>query len=81
MTVISTMSLTAGTLNTNAVSVQPIAVGGSWLNAGGLFTMNTSTVIFNATSVASRFGLEGSHSNQSGLDRIPWAAITHCEIP
>ncbi len=44
MTVISTMTLLAGTLNTNAAGNYPIWLGGTWWNNGGTFTANGSTV-------------------------------------
>jgi len=51
MTVTSTMTLSAGTLNTKTGNTNnPISVGGSWYNTVGSFTANASTVSFTATS-------------------------------
>jgi len=46
MTVISSMTLTAGTLDTNSGSNLGISVGKSWFNNGGIFVSNLSTVTF-----------------------------------
>ncbi|MFA5975688.1 MAG: hypothetical protein WC859_05915, partial [Elusimicrobiota bacterium] len=48
MTVTSTMTLTAGTLN--AGSSQAIGIGGGWANTGGLFTAAGSTLTLSGTS-------------------------------
>jgi len=50
MTVVSTVTLTAGTLNTNAAVNQAILIGGSWFNNGGTFTTNFSSTVFKSTN-------------------------------
>ena len=55
MTLTSTMTITAGTLDTSASNCSSgpcIVVGGSWNNTGGTFYPNASTVTFNATTAA-----------------------------
>jgi hypothetical protein len=49
MTVVSTMTLGAGTLNTNTTNLG-ISIGGDWLNPGGTFVANQSTVTFNGAT-------------------------------
>jgi hypothetical protein len=50
MTVVSTMSLTAGTLDTSS-SNYGVSIGGSWYNTNAAFLPNSSTVTFTATSL------------------------------
>ncbi len=52
MTVVSSMTLTAGTLDTKSGSNFGITVGNSWYNTGGTFVANLDTVTFNGTSAA-----------------------------
>ena len=57
MTVTSTMTISAGTLNTNVNS--PISVGGSWWNTNGSFTVNGSTVTFMSNAAHQRIKSRG----------------------
>ena len=50
MTVLSTMTLTAGTLDTNSGGGYPMSVSGGWLNNGGNFTVNGSTLTLTGNS-------------------------------
>ena len=50
MTVLSTMTLSAGTLDTNSGGSYAMSVGGGWLNNGGTFTVNGSTVTFTGSA-------------------------------
>lgn len=50
MTVLSSMTITAGALDTDPVGNNGIAVGLDWMNGGGAFVGNESTVTFNATT-------------------------------
>jgi hypothetical protein len=50
MTVVSTMTLASGNLNTNAASNFGISLGGDWLTTGGNFTVNLSTVTLIGTT-------------------------------
>src|SRR4029077_8134851 len=49
MTITSTMTLTAGTLDTSS-SNNAILLGGGWANTGGTFTAHQSTVTLNGAS-------------------------------
>src|SRR6185312_3884472 len=50
LTVLASMTLTAGTLDTNPVGNYAVTVGLDWYNNGGNFAGNQSTVTFNATT-------------------------------
>ena len=50
LTVGGSLTLTAGTLDTSASGNLGVSVGGDWLNNGGAFVANNSTVVFNAGS-------------------------------
>jgi hypothetical protein len=71
MTVLSTMTLSAGTLDTNSGNSNPLSLGGGWLNNGGTFTVNQSTVtlVGNTAQVVQNAGQAFSvilDSNTSG---------------
>jgi hypothetical protein len=50
LTVLSTMTLSAGTLDTNSSGSNQITLAGGWLTNGGTFIVNNSTVSFNGNS-------------------------------
>lgn len=84
---VTTMTLTAGTLNTNAAGPYGVSVGADWLNNGGGFTPNQSTVTFTATTAGRRitsggvaFGhviLNGSGANWTLQDAMTTLNLTH----
>ena len=57
MTVISSITLNAGTLNSNTgTALNGLAVGGEWINGGGVFVTNSSSVTFTGS------GKQSAHS-------------------
>src|SRR5258708_35404790 len=60
MTIKSTMTLTAGTLDTKPNSNFFIKVAGDWINNGGVFIVNNSTVSFTSTASGGRVRSRGS---------------------
>ena len=63
MTVISSITLNAGTFNSNkGTATNGLAVGREWINGGGTFLTNSSSVTFTGTGINLRI--------QSGDDPV-----------
>ena len=71
MTVASTMTINQGTLDTSASScggAEPsLSVAGSWLNSGGTFVANSSTVTFTASTTGQKIASNGSSFNHLAI--------------
>src|SRR5205823_3756317 len=64
MTVLSSMTLTLGSLDTSAANSFGMNIGGSWINNGGKFFANKSTITFTATDIGQRVTSRGFPFNK-----------------